>query len=43
MAIVKALVETQGGSVTAASGGVGQGSVFTLHLPYAQPRAFIAS
>jgi signal transduction histidine kinase len=43
LAIVKALVETQGGRVEAASPGVGQGSVFTLHLPYAQPRAFIAS
>jgi signal transduction histidine kinase len=43
LAIVKALVEAQGGSVGAASPGQGQGSVFTLHLPYAKPRALIAS
>ena len=43
LAIVKALVEAQNGSVEAASPGHGQGSVFTLHLPYAQPRALMAS
>jgi signal transduction histidine kinase len=43
LAIVKALVETQGGSVEAASPGAGQGSIFTLHFPYAQPRALMAS
>ncbi len=34
LAIVKALVEAQGGTVEAASPGLGQGSIFTLHLPY---------
>ena len=33
LAIVRAIVETHGGQVTAASEGVGQGSVFTIELP----------
>jgi signal transduction histidine kinase len=43
LAIAKALVETQGGSIEASSPGLGHGSVFTLRLPYAQPRAFMAT
>jgi two-component system sensor histidine kinase BaeS len=43
LAIAKALVEAQGGRIAAASPGIGQGAVFTLRLPYAQPRAFIAT
>ena len=43
LAIVKALVEAQGGHVEAASPGFGQGSVFTLHFPHAQPHTLIAS
>ena len=43
LAIVKALVEAQGGTVEAASPGPGHGSVFTLHFPYAQPRAFVSA
>jgi signal transduction histidine kinase len=33
LAIVRAIVETHGGQVTAASKGVGQGSTFTIQLP----------
>ena len=33
LSIVKSLLELHGGSVTAASGGKGQGSTFTLNLP----------
>lgn len=33
LAIVKALVDAQGGSVRAESGGLGRGSVFTVQLP----------
>ena len=43
LAIVKALVEAQGGTVEAASPGPGQGSVFTLHFPYVQPRVLTPS
>jgi two-component system OmpR family sensor kinase len=43
LAIVKALVEAQGGSVEAASPGPGQGAIFTLHLPNAQPHALSGS
>jgi CheY-like chemotaxis protein len=35
LAIVRHLVELHGGTVSAASGGENQGSVFTLHLPLA--------
>jgi signal transduction histidine kinase len=38
LAIVKALIEAQGGTVEAASPGLGQGSIFTLHLPYYVPQ-----
>jgi CheY-like chemotaxis protein len=40
LAIVRSLVEMHGGSVTAQSAGVGQGSRFTVHLPtMARPHA----
>ncbi len=35
LAIVKAVAEAHAGTVSAASAGLGQGSVFTLHLPAA--------
>ena len=36
-ALVRNLVELHGGSVTAASAGIGQGSEFTVRLPTASP------
>ncbi len=33
LAIARQLVELQGGAITVASGGVGRGATFTLHLP----------
>jgi signal transduction histidine kinase len=36
LALVKGLIELHGGSVTAESGGPGQGSTFTLRLPLSQ-------
>ena len=46
LAIVKALVEAQGGRIEAASPGLGRGSVFTMHFPYAQlddqPQTYLA-
>ena len=39
LSLVRSLVQLHGGSITAASGGTGQGSVFTVRLPLAQPAA----
>lgn len=41
--IVKALVEAQGGQLTAASEGLGLGSTFTITLPLAEPPTSAAS
>jgi signal transduction histidine kinase len=35
--LVRSLVESHGGRVTATSAGLGKGSVFTLHLPLFVP------
>ena len=39
LSLVRSLVELHGGSIAAASAGTGQGSVFTVRLPLAQPEA----
>ena len=39
LSLVRSLVALHGGSITAASGGTGQGSEFTVRLPLAQPQA----
>ena len=39
LSLVRSLVALHGGSITAASGGTGQGSVFTVRLPLARPQA----
>jgi signal transduction histidine kinase/heme-degrading monooxygenase HmoA len=38
LAVVRALVDAHGGYVTAASGGIGQGATFTVHLPLSTER-----
>ena len=38
LSLVKGLVEMHGGKVTASSGGIGKGSTFSIHLPYARLR-----
>jgi CheY-like chemotaxis protein len=38
LALVRGLVELHGGSVSAESGGIGQGSEFVVRLPIGQPR-----
>jgi len=43
LSLVRSLVGLHGGSITAASAGAGQGSVFTVRLPLAQPAAATAS
>ena len=39
LAIVRAIVEAHGGSVTAASGGLGHGATFTIRLPLGEAEA----
>lgn len=43
LALVKGLIELHGGSVTASSAGVGQGSEFVIRLPACQPGSTISN
>jgi signal transduction histidine kinase len=43
LALVKRLVELQGGRVSAVSNGIGRGSIFSVELPRAQPEQSTAS
>lgn len=43
LTLVRSLVEMHGGSVSAASGGEGQGSEFVIHLPFHAPRLAAAA
>jgi PAS domain S-box-containing protein len=43
LSLVRSLVELHGGTITAASAGANQGSVFTVRLPLARPAAVDAS